>query len=88
MPLTEEQRDQLLSNYVTKIVGGMDYETLVNCVMEQIIINLTGSCETDESLIEEISRFNDESDVAAMLEDVGANPTDFGIRNRLDDVTL
>ena len=38
----------------------------------------------DEELVEEIGKFYDEDDVAAMIEDVGGNPADFGITNSLD----
>lgn len=85
MSLTQEQYDQLLSNYVEQIVDGMDIDSLVEFAVEQIEMNLRRNCSMDEELIEEISRFNDESDVASMLEDVGANPADFGVSNWLDE---
>jgi hypothetical protein len=85
MPLTQDQYDQLLSNYCESIVDGMDMDTLVAFAIEQIEMNLRKNCSVDEELIEEICRFNDEADVAAMLEDVGANPADFDLHNPLDD---
>ena len=83
MKLTQEQYDQLLANYAHSIVDGMDMDDLVQFAIEQIEMNLRRNCSMDEELIEEISRFNDESDVASMLEDVGANPADFGVSNWL-----
>ena len=83
--LTREQYDQLLFNYCESILDGMDMDSLLSFAYEQLEMNLRASCVSDEALIDEISRFNDESDVAAMLEDVGANPTDFGVHNRLDE---
>lgn len=85
MTLTQDQYDQLLSNYCESIVDGMDMDTLLSFAYEQLEHNLRANCSMDEELIEEISRFNDESDVAAMLEDVGANPADFGISNWLEE---
>lgn len=85
MPLSQEQHDQLVSNYITRLVDGMDIKTLVNCLTEQLIINVSGGCHTDEELIEEISRFYDEDEVAAMLEDVEVDPADFNIHNSLDE---
>ena len=85
MTLTQEQYDQLLSNYSENIVDGMDLDSLVAFAMEQIEENVRRMFPTDNELIEEISRFNDESDVASMLEDVGANPADFDLHNHLDD---
>ena len=88
MTLTREQYDQLLEKYCSSILDGMDMDTLLVFAYEQLEMNLRSSCINDEALIDEICRFNDESDVASMLEDVGANPADFGITNSLDDVTL
>jgi hypothetical protein len=87
LSLTQDQYDQLLENYVSGIVDGMDIVTLVQFAKEQMELNLRKNCSMDEELIEEIGRFNDESDVAAMLEDVGANPADFGVSNWLDEDT-
>jgi hypothetical protein len=84
MSLTQEQYDQLLANYAHNIVDGMDMETLVTFAVEQIEENLRRNCSLDEELIEEIGRFYDEDDVAAMIEDVGGNPADFGVQNSLD----
>jgi len=83
--LTCDQYEQLLTNYAESIVDGMDVDSLVQFAMEQIEENIRRMFSLDEELIEEISRFYDESDVAAMLEDVGANPADFDIHNHLDD---
>jgi len=83
--LSQEQYDQLLSNYASGIVEGMDIDSLVEFAVEQIELNLRNSCSLDEELIEEIGRFYDESDVASMLEDVGANPADFDVKNWLDE---
>ena len=83
--LTQDQYDNLLANYVDSLVDGMDMDSLVQFAMEQIEENVRRMFSLDEELIEEISRFYDESDVAAMLEDVGANPADFDIHNHLDD---
>jgi hypothetical protein len=85
MKLTYKQYDQLLDTFVSKIVDGMDTDTLIQFAKEQMELNLRKNFPIDEELIEEISRFNDESDVAAMLEDVGANPADFGVRMRTPD---
>jgi hypothetical protein len=85
MTLTQDQYEQLLTNYAESIVDGMDMDSLVQFAMEQIEENIRRMFSLDEELIEEISRFYDESDVAAMLEDVGANPADFDIHNHLDD---
>ena len=79
MTLTQDQYDSLLSNYVESIIDGMDMDTLVTFATEQLEMNLRSNCSMDEELIEEISRFYDESDVAAMLESVGANPADFDV---------
>jgi hypothetical protein len=83
--LSQEQYDQLLSNYASRIVGGMDIDSLVEFAVEQIELNLRNSFSLDEELIEEIGRFYDESDVASMIEDVGANPADFDVKNWLDE---
>jgi hypothetical protein len=85
MSLTQDQYDSLLANYSSSIVEGMDIDSLVQFAVEQIEMNLRKSCSLDEELIEEIGRFHDESDVAAMIEDVGGNPSDFGITNWLDE---
>jgi hypothetical protein len=79
MTLTQDQYDKLLANYAESIVDGMDMDSLVQFAIEQIELNLRKSCSMDEELIEEISRFYDEDDVASMLEDVGANPADFDV---------
>ena len=79
MSLTQTQYDQLLSNYVESIVGGMDIDTLMSFAYEQLEQNLRFKCPTAKELIKEIGRFNDEIEVAAMLEDVDANPADFNI---------
>lgn len=85
MTLTQDQYDSLLNTYVNSIIDGMDMDTLITFATEQLEMNLRESCSLDVELIEEICRFNDESDVAAMIEDVGANPADFDIHNHLDD---
>jgi hypothetical protein len=85
--LTQDQYDSLLSNYAESVVDGMDMDSLVQFAIEQIEQNLRKSCSLDEELIEEIGRFYDESDVAAMIEDVGGNPADFGVKNWLDEDT-
>jgi len=87
MTLTQDQYDQLLANYAGSIVEGMDMDTLVTFAVEQIEMNLRRDCSLDEELIQEIGRFYDESDVAAMIEDVGGNPADFGVKNWLDEDT-
>jgi hypothetical protein len=84
MTLTQDQYDQLLYNYSSSIVEGMDLDTLITFAVEQIEENLRKSCSVDVELIEEIGRFYDEDDVASMIEDVGANPADFNIHNSLD----
>lgn len=88
MTLTQDQYDKLLANYVNRIVDGMDLDSLVQFATEQIEMNVRKLFSLDEELIEEMSRFYEENEVAAMLEDVGANPDDFGVHNSLDDVTL
>ena len=75
--LTQDQYDQLLANYAESLVDGMDMDSLVQFAIEQIELNLRKSCSLDEELIEEISRFYDDEQVASMLESVGANPSDF-----------
>lgn len=85
MSLTHEQYDQLLFNYCESILDGMDMDTLLEFAYEQLEMNLRSACDSGAALVDEISRFNDESEVAAMLEDVGANPADFDIHNHLDD---
>jgi hypothetical protein len=87
MSLTQDQYDQLLANYCEIIVQGMDLNTLATFAFEQIEMNLRKNCSMDEELIEEIGRFYEEDEVAAMLEDVGANPADFDIHNSLDEDT-
>ena len=79
MTLTQEQYDQLLSNYAESLVDGMDMDSLVQFAIEQIEINLRESCSLDEELVEEIGRIYDEEYVVDMLESVGANPADFNI---------
>lgn len=85
MTLTQDQYDQLLEKYASSIVEGMDIDSLVQFAMEQVEENLRRNCSLDEELIEEIGRFYDEDDVAAMIEDVGGNPADFGVKNWLDE---
>jgi tRNA(Phe) wybutosine-synthesizing methylase Tyw3 len=80
--LTQDQYDSLLSNYAESLVDGMDMDSLVQFAIEQIEENVRRMFSLDEELIEEISRFYDDEQVASMLEDVGANPSDF-----LDTVT-
>ena len=87
MKLSQEQYDQLLANYAKTLVDGMDLDDLVQFAVEQIEMNLRESCSMDEELVEEIGKFYDEDEVAAMIEDVGANPADFGITNSLDVVS-
>lgn len=85
MTLTQDQYDSLLANYVDSIIGGMDMDTLIAFATEQLEMNLRSNCSLDVELIEELCRFNDEAEVAAMIEDVGGNPADFDIHNHLDD---
>jgi tRNA(Phe) wybutosine-synthesizing methylase Tyw3 len=80
--LIQDQYDSLLSNYAESLVDGMDMDSLVQFAIEQIEENVRRMFSLDEELIEEISRFYDDEQVASMLEDVGANPSDF-----LDTVT-
>ena len=42
MTLTQEQYDQLLSNYAESLVDGMDMDSLVQFAIEQIAIDLLG----------------------------------------------
>lgn len=85
--LTQEQYDQLLSNYSETIVDGMDMDSLVQFAIEQIEENIRRNCPTDVELVEEMSRFYEEDEVATMLEDVGANPEDFDIGTSEDELT-
>jgi hypothetical protein len=85
--LTRDQYEQLLTNYAESIVDGMDIDTLVAFAYDQLEQNLRSNYATDSELIEEISRFNNEDEVASMLEDVGANPTDFDIPTNGDELT-
>ena len=87
MSLTQDQYDQLLEHYCDIIVQGMDLDTLITFAIEQLETNLREKCSMDEELIKEIGRFYEEDEVAAMLEDVGANPADFGVSNWLDEDT-
>jgi hypothetical protein len=87
MTLTQDQFDQLLTNYAESIVYGMDIDTLVAFASDQLEQNLRSNCATDNELIEEIGRFNDEDEVASMLEDVGANPAEFNIPTNGDELT-
>jgi predicted RNA-binding protein Jag len=87
MAFTKDQYDQLLSKYCKSLVDNMDMDSLIEFAMDQIEINIRNNCSMDEELIEELGRYYDESDVAAMLEDVGANPADFGVSNWLDEDT-
>ena len=84
MTLTQDQYDQLLANYAGTIVEGMDIDSLIQFAMEQVEQNLRRTCSLDVELVKEIGRFYDESDVAAMIEDVGGKPADFGVQNWLD----
>jgi hypothetical protein len=79
MTLTQDQYDSLLSNYVDFLIDGMDMDSLIAFASEQLEMNVRFNCLIDEELIEEISRFYDESEIAAMLENVGANPADFNV---------
>jgi hypothetical protein len=87
MTLTQDQYDQLLANYASSIVEGMDMDTLVTFAMEQVELNLRRNCSLDEELIEEIGRCYDDDYVASLIEDVGGNPADFGLTQQ-EDVTL
>ena len=87
MSLTQDQYDKLVANYVDSLVDGMDLDSLVQFATEQIEENIRKMFSLDEELIEEIGRFYDEDDVAAMIDDVGGNPADFGISNSLDEDT-
>ena len=79
MTLTQEQYDQLLSNYAESLVDGMDMDSLIQFAIEQIEMNVRQNCSMDEELVEEIGRIYDEEYVADMLQSVGANPADFDI---------
>ncbi len=68
MELTQDQYDSLLANYVEQLVDGMDLDSLVQFVSEQIEMNLRESCSTPDELIEEISQFYDEEYVNEMIE--------------------
>ena len=70
MELTQTQYDSLLANYVEQLVDGMDLDSLVQFVSEQIEMNLRESCSTPDELIEEISQFYDEEYVNEMIESV------------------
>jgi hypothetical protein len=85
MALTQEQYDKLLEKYCCDMVEGMDLDTLVHFAIDQIEENVRRNCSLDEELIEEISNYYDVFDVASMIEDVGANPTDFGFADVSDD---
>ena len=70
MELTQDQYDKLLALYIEMIVDGMDLDSLVQFVSEQIEMNLRESCSSPDELIEEISQFYDEDYVNEMLESV------------------
>jgi hypothetical protein len=70
MELTQDQYDKLLANYVEQLVDGMDLDSLVQFVSEQIEMNLRESCSTPDELVEEISQFYDEDYVNEMIENV------------------
>lgn len=77
MTLTQDQYDSLLNTYVNSIIDGMDMDTLITFATEQLEMNLRSNCSLDVELVEEISRFYDEDEVAEMLTEVGANLADF-----------
>jgi len=77
MTLTQDQYDSLLNTYVNSIIDGMDMDTLITFATEQLEMNLRANCSLDVELVEEISRFYDEDEVAKMLTEVGANLADF-----------
>lgn len=77
MTLTQDQYDSLLNTYVNSIIDGMDMDTLITFATEQLEMNLRANCSLDVELVEEISRFYDEDEVAEMLTEVGANLADF-----------
>jgi len=87
MKLSQDQYDKLVENYVDTLVEGMDLDSLVQFATEQIELKIREMFSLDEELIKEISRFYHDDDVAAMIEDVGGNPSDFGISNSLDEDT-
>ena len=70
MELTQDQYDKLLALYVESIVDGMDLDSLVQFVSEQVEENLRETCSMPEELIEEISQFYDEEYVNDLLETV------------------
>jgi hypothetical protein len=75
MKLTQEQYDQLLSNYAESIVDGMDMDDLVSFAIEQLELNLRANCSTDNELFEEIERVYDSEVLEDMLESIGVEKT-------------
>ena len=69
MTHTQDQYVKLLANYAESLVDGMDMDNLVSFAMEQIEENIRRMFSLDEELIEEISRFYEETEVADMLKD-------------------
>jgi hypothetical protein len=85
MTLTREQFDQLSGTYAKHVVEGMDIDSLVEFAYETIVENLEDA--SDETLLERLFSYYEEYEVVSMLEDVGANPTEFDIPTNGDELT-
>jgi len=85
MTLTREQFNQLAGTYAEHVVEGMDIDSLVEFAYETIVENCVDA--GDETLLERLSSYYEEDEVASMLEDVGANPADFDIPTNGDELT-
>lgn len=72
MTMTPEQIDALCELYATQIVDNMDLKTMEQFVYDTIIENV--SYKGENEILEEISNYFDEDDLAKMITQVGANP--------------
>ena len=59
MPLTSEQYNQLVEQYVELVVDSMDTKTMMEWITDQLSYNLRNDY-TDEELKEEVNNFDED----------------------------
>jgi hypothetical protein len=72
MTLTDTQLSDLVSRYAEELVDKMDLKTMEQFVYDTIVNNV--ECMEENDLLNEISLYFDDEDLAKMLTEVGADP--------------
>lgn len=72
MTLNRDQLHHITEAYAERMIDGMDIKTMEQFVFETIMENL--SIQSEEDIINHVSQYYDDEELAELIKEVGADP--------------